>query len=61
MIAPGRRSKCSRMRPSIVSWETTFVAEAVDQHAQRVRDADGVGDLDLAAVGEPAATTFFAT
>ena len=28
-------------------------AEAVDEHRERVGDADRVGDLDLAAVGEP--------
>jgi hypothetical protein len=35
-------------------------AVQVDIDRQRLGDADGVGELDGAAVGEPAATTFLA-
>ena len=52
MIAPGRRSKCSATSASMRRERNGLGAEAVDVHAHRMRDADRVGDLELAAVGE---------
>ena len=53
MIAAGRRSKCSRTSSSILATGMRLGAEAVDLERDRVRDADRVGDLELAAAGEP--------
>ena len=53
MIAPGRRSKCSSTRRSISRERDRLGAEAVDEQAHRMGHADRVGNLDLAAVGEP--------
>ena len=52
MMAPGRRSKVSSTAFSMRSTGDLLGAERLDHDRQRVRHADGVGELDLAAVGE---------
>ena len=52
MIAAGRRSKCSRTSSSIVASVDRAGAERLERDRDGLRDADRVGDLDLAAVGE---------
>ena len=52
MIAPGRRSKCSRTSSAMRAGRDALRPEALDRDRDRVRDADRVGDLHLAAVGE---------
>ena len=49
MIAAGRRSKCSATRSGSFSRVDLGRAEGLDHHRDRVRDADGVRDLHLAA------------
>ena len=53
MIAPGRRSKCSRTSSSIaLERDDVSVPKQSTSTLRRMRDADRVGDLELAAVGE---------
>ena len=52
MIAAGRRSKCSATRASIRSTSIASVPKHSTVTETGVRDADRVGDLELAAVGE---------
>ena len=52
MIAAGRRSKTVGDRPSGSARPARAGAEGLDEQADRVRLADRVGDLDLAAVGQ---------
>ena len=51
-MAAGRRSKCSPMSLWMTAELDLLGALAVDHHRHRVGDADGVGDLQLAALGE---------
>ena len=53
MIAPGRRSKCFSISSTIFDCGDALGAVGLDHQRLRVRDADRVGDLDLAAVREP--------
>ena len=50
---PGRRSKCSCDQLRDLGVGILLGAEGLDHQRDRVGDADRVGDLDLAAVGEP--------
>ena len=51
-IAAGRRSKNSGSSLPRLLRVDLLGAEGLDEHAHRVGDADGVGDLDLAALGQ---------
>ena len=53
MIAAGRRSKTSRIASWIVSQRHRLGAEGLDVETDRLRLADGVGHLHLAAPGQP--------
>ena len=53
MIAAGRRSKTSSYRFCNVLFVDLRRAERFDEDAHRVRDADRVGDLHFAAIGQP--------
>ena len=53
MIAAGRRSKCAVDELGDLLSRNHAGAERLDQHADRMRDADRVRDLHLAALGEP--------
>ena len=53
MMALGRRSKWASMRPEQPLVGDLAGAERLDRDGQRAGDADGVGELDLEAVGEP--------
>ena len=61
MIAAGRKSKTSADRRRDGVGVDLLGPERVDHHRHGVRGADRVRDLELAPVGEPRATTFFAT
>ena len=61
MIEAGRRSKWRSISCWIFSSGIVPVPNELHRQRDRVGDADAVGDLELEAVGEPAATTFFAT
>ena len=50
-MAAGRRSNSSRTASAIFSGSTVSRAERLDQQRDGVGDADGVGHLDLAALG----------
>ncbi len=52
MIAPGRRSKCCVDQIGDLLFFDPARAEALDEDGDRLGDADRIGDLDLAAVGQ---------
>ena len=51
MIAAGRRSKTSSTALAILAGSTCSVPNSLDHQRHRPGDPDGIGDLDLAALG----------